>query len=422
MPNDVFTVQIEGIAAGGAGFARIDGKSVFIEGTAPGETVCCRIVEERRSWARAGLLEIVEASPERVQPACARYGTCGGCNLQHLHYAAQLAAKTAILTDTFARIGGVNPPAPAVSASPPWEYRNRMQLHCIPQLRYIPQPQSGRQFRNIRQLRRGAAGGGFGLKARHSDAVVAVADCPVADPGIRALLRQAASGQPAMPSAAPVEQDRFTVYARDGLLLSEGGQRRGKTRLLEKEIALDAGVFFQSNGAMLEKLLADLRETAAAADRSRAMADLYCGVGTFACFLGDLFPRVDLVEEHRAALTLARENLRAAVPQTTAEYFALRDDAWAALQTRGRAARYGFIVVDPPRQGLAPALARWLAEAGPPLLAYVSCDPATLARDSKILLGGGYALTGLRFYDFYPQTAHIESLAVFGRNQPKIKQ
>jgi 23S rRNA (uracil1939-C5)-methyltransferase len=356
--------------------AHVGGKTVFVAGTAPGETARCRLIAEHRSWARAEALEILASSPDRDEPVCPLYGICGGCNFQHLRYEAQLAAKRAILWDAFARIGGLVVPEPALVPSSPWEYRNRMQFH--------------------------RSGGALALKARGSGDLVSVSDCPVADPGIRAALRGG--------SLSPA-RERFTVYSRGGLLLSEGGTRRGRTRLIDRDISLDAGVFFQSNGALLERLIADLMEIAGGvADRSLPLADIYCGVGVFAAFLGDLFPAVELVEENRTALALARENVR----HSRADFFALRDSGWARMKARAGASP-GCIVLDPPRQGLSPALAGWLAEAGPPLLAYVSCDPATLARDSAILSGGGYTVTELRLYDFYPQTAHIESLAVLCR-------
>jgi 23S rRNA (uracil1939-C5)-methyltransferase len=181
--------------------------------------------------------------------------------------------------------------------------------------------------------------------------------------------------------------------------------RRGATPLRGRELRLDAGVFFQSNGFMLEALIEDLIGVAGGADTSLPMADLYCGVGIFAAFLGGLFPRSDLVEENPTAIALARENTRG----LHAELFAQTVDRWAA----GRRMDYGFMVVDPPRQGLSPALRQALARRGPPTLAYVSCDAATLARDSGELVAGGYRLEQLRGYDFYPQTSHIESLAVF---------
>jgi len=384
----ILKARIEGIAANGAGLAKVDGKSVFIEGGIPGETVICRTTREHRSWTQAELLEILEASPNRTRPSCDFYGICGGCNLQHMSYPAQLATKTAILKDAFTRIGGVSPPEPVVSPSEPWEYRNRMQFHAI------------------RRFDRNHPDAFCGLKARKSADIIPISDCPVADPGIRTLLLDKARDFLVSPG-----KDRVTVYARGGTILSEGRVARGRTRILGRDLAMDAGVFFQSNGAMLERLVSDLREIAGASGGcSRApMADLYCGVGTFAAFLGGMFPRVDMVEENRAALTLARENLASL---GSAGFHARRIEDWAkttALQG------YGLVVVDPPRQGLAPELSRRLSANGPKVLAYVSCDPATLARDSKTLLGA-YKLAELRWYDFYPQTAHIESLAMFVRD------
>jgi 23S rRNA (uracil1939-C5)-methyltransferase len=175
---------------------------------------------------------------------------------------------------------------------------------------------------------------------------------------------------------------------------------------------MDAGVFFQSNGVMLEKLIGDLLGVAEDADTSLPMADLYCGVGIFAAFLGGLFPRSDLVEMNSAAIALARENTRG----MNTELFAQTGDLWVKTQVKDRSLEgYGFVLADPPRQGLSPALRRALAHKGPPVFAYVSCDSATLARDCGELIAGGYRLERLTGYDFYPQTAHIESLAVFRR-------
>jgi 23S rRNA (uracil1939-C5)-methyltransferase len=381
---ELLEARIESIAAGGAGLARIDGKPVFIKGCLPGERLVCRITKDHRSWAQAQLLELLDASADRVKPVCGIYEICGGCNLQHLGYKAQIAAKTDILKDAFVRIGRCRPPEPLIIPSEPWEYRNRMQFHAV--------RQHGKKNDSVL----------WGLKPEKGASAVPVSDCPIADPGIRKLLIEENKS-----SLMPLEKDRFTVYARNGLLLSEGGVSRGKTRILDKELTLDASLFFQSNGAMLEKLAADLLEIASEADHSLPMADLFCGVGTFAAFLGKLFQTSDLVEENKAALALARENLAA---PAQGDFFAQRSEDWAKHKNPSD---FGFIIVDPPRQGLSQSLALRLATEGPPTLAYVSCDPATLARDSKILTAGNYTLTELRFYDFYPQTSHIESLALF---------
>jgi 23S rRNA (uracil1939-C5)-methyltransferase len=289
-----------------------------------------------------------------------------------------LEAKESIVREAFNRIARLSPGEIRTVPSPAWEYRNRVQLH------------------------RGAEGLGF--KSAGSGRVVPLGDCPAAEGGIRALLK---SGE----LRAPPGRDRFTLYCRGGLRLQEGGQSRGKVKIRDRELLMDAGLFFQSNAAALELLLKEILDLAAEADRSLPLADLYCGVGTFAGFLAGRFPRIDLLEENPQALELAREN----VSPGEARFFAMTDTEWVKKKERegsGGAEKYGLIIADPPRRGLSPAMRRWLGRAPAPLLAYVSCDPAALARDSGAL-AEGWELAALTIFDFYPQTAHIESLALF---------
>jgi 23S rRNA (uracil1939-C5)-methyltransferase len=385
----MFTARIEGLAAGGAGFARYEGGCVFIEDTCPDDVVVCRIRDEHRGWARADALEVTAAAA-RVQPVCAFYRKCGGCSLQHIAYKTQLAEKQRILADAFTRIGGFTaPPAISAHASAPFEYRNRVQLHR-------------------------SSAGGCGFKARQSNAVIAVTDCPIADPVIRRALREKC--------LTPPNKDRFAVFARTTaqgeVFLCEGGESRGLAPVLDRQLLVDAGVFFQSNVAMLEALVLELLAISETADADLPAADLYCGVGTFAAFLRDRFHRIDLVEQNKTALSLARENVERGVsseerPRPAFRYFALSADDWGKSAAEGGAPRYGFVVLDPPRQGLSPLVRQRLAAAKIPVLAYVSCDPATLARDSRAFIAAGYRLSSLTLYDFYPQTAHIETLAVF---------
>jgi 23S rRNA (uracil1939-C5)-methyltransferase len=395
--DDFFTAPVECLATGGAGIARVKGQTVFVDYTAPGDLVSGRVTETHKTWARAELEEVLEPSADRISPACPLYRTCGGCSLQHLVYAAQLREKEGILRDTLTRIGGITglPPIKAVP-SPEYGYRNRVRFHMVP------------------------GTGRAGFKARKSEKIIPLADCPVADKGIRQALAE---------GRIPAKELRFngnigfSVYSRGGVLLCEGKDGPAAVRLLDRDILMGPGVFFQSNAVVLEKLLPDLLALADRADPALPAADIYCGVGTFAAFLQERFPRIDLVEADKVALELARQNVRG----EGRRYFPLSDEAWVQNEVirkirragkdgpvRGDGA-YGFAVVDPPRPGLSPSLRRWLAEAGPSLLAYVSCDPATLARDSVSLRAGGYRLESAALYDFYPQTAHIETLAVFIR-------
>ncbi|MDR2133483.1 MAG: methyltransferase [Treponema sp.] len=377
--GEIVQAGIEGIAAGGAGIARLEGKTCFVDFSAPGDLLSLRITEEHRDWARGEICEILEPSPLRAEPPCPLYGRCGGCSLQHLAYEAQLSAKAGILRETFSRIGGGTAGGISIRPSLPLGYRNRVQFHCLPA--------------NRKKL---------GFKARQSPEIIPLAACPVLNPAITEAL--GAGGL-----VPPPEKDRFTVYGRGDLLLSEGGKRRGRLPLGGKEITIDAGVFFQSNASALELLLEDLRALAAGPGRESAMADVYCGVGTFAFFLGQGFAEIDLVEENKTALTLARENL----PGKGRRFYALSGENWVkSLKGSGS---WSFMILDPPREGLSPALLRRLAQKGPDRLAYVSCNPATAARDFRELTRSSYDLKELYLYDFYPQTAHIECLSYYVR-------
>ena len=391
--GEIFEARVESIAAGGAGLARVGGKSVFIEFTAPGDRIRGRIETEHKNWATGELLEVLEPSPQRARPLCRYFGLCGGCSLQHLAYEAQIEAKTAILRDAFTRIGGITPPEIHLRRSEPYEYRNRVQFHCTALFNH-----SGR-FQK-------AADKTLCFRERKSSRLVAVNDCPVAEAGIRKALQEGKI-------IPPHGKERFTVFSRGNVFLSEGTLNRGKVPILNREIAMDVCLFFQSNIAMLEFLIGDLLALLPATGENYTMADIYCGIGTFAAFLGGKFSEIDLVEENRQALSLTRENMP---PGKKVNYYAQSDTDWARSQKKKH---YDFVVLDPPRKGLSGPFREYLAGNRPRMLAYVSCDSATLARDSRSLLEGGYALKELNLYDFYPQTAHIESLAVFCRNKPE---
>jgi 23S rRNA (uracil1939-C5)-methyltransferase len=309
--------------------------------------------------------------------------------LQHLAYKAQIAEKINILQEDFIRIGHFKdmPEIRVRDAGGAREfgYRNRVQFHRIKA-----------------QI--------CGFMAKRGGEIVPVTACPVADAGINTALAE----KRIIP---PVEKDRWTVFSYKDTFLAEGRNSRGAVGILDKRLFVDAGVFFQSNAAMLEALVRDILSVAEEAGPVSSAADLYCGIGTFAAFLKPVFEKnqtfrnIDMVEENKTALNIARDNVRGA----GVEHFAVSTDKWAKDNKKS----YDFIIADPPREGLSPGLRAWLCAYGgarnAPVFAYVSCNPATLARDSGILAESGYGLSSLTFYDFYPQTPHIESLALFKR-------
>jgi len=409
---EIVSVSVEKIALGGEGLAVYEGKRVFIPLSAPGDLVRARITEDHGDWARAELIEVCESGPDRIEPRCPLYGQCGGCSLQHLSYDAQLAAKKTILADTLDRIGGAEAQSfqdelITVIPSNPWEYRNRVSLHALRSNRF---PRCA-------------------FKARKSGDLVPLEDCPACDPGIRRILPRL---------LPPPGKDRFTLYSRGDVLLAETGTScnegsfpaRGTISLalssnapnspvnppdfpVSREITLDSACFFQSNATVLESLLAQVRLTAidaAKASTAARLADLYAGVGTFSLFLADLFPGgADLLEADSRALELAKVNLNRLQSPGAFRFFPQKDQQWVKKSAMGA---YSFVVADPPRQGLGSALAASLADKGPPVFVYVSCEPSSFARDYRIL-ARRYKLTSIFLFDFYPQTAHIECMGIF---------
>jgi len=392
--GDGLVLDIERLVAGGEGLAFHEGRAIFVPFVLPGEKVRAVLVREQRDWARAELLEVLEASGERVEPECPLFGVCGGCDLQMASYAAQREAKLGILRDALRRGdvlrrgGGAEPFEAALGsgelgfeASEPYGYRNRFQFHF---------DEAGR----------------LGFKRRSSDEVVAVPFCPIADQSVNDWLAEGfGSSVSAREEMRPFigGAERFVVYGQGGRVWLEGRHKRAEVEILGDKIGFDPGAFFQSNHGMLGRMV----EAALAGIEGGRAADLYAGVGLFGHFLAKRGARVVMVEQNAASLALARKNAAGPVH----EWHQRSVDDWCLGPGAGRV--FDAVIVDPPRTGLSPALKLWLGKKRPPILSYVSCDPVTLARDTRELLDAGFRLERLTLFDFYPQSGHIECLARF---------
>jgi 23S rRNA (uracil1939-C5)-methyltransferase len=397
----VLDLAVEKLVPGGEGLARHQGKVIFVPGALPGEQVRARLVESRKDYARAEVEAVLRPSPDRISPPCPLAGRCGGCDWQHLSHEAQLRHKVSLVADALRRLGGLEWPGLAIEAGSPWGYRNRARLHP-------------------------AGGGRLGFKERGGSAVIAAAACPVADPALEALL---ARGLPAPADAASGHRASLAGYQAwgrggasalaasgpesGGPLPGDGAPSSGRGEawpelsvpILGKDIRFDLRCFFQSNVEMTERLIPHALEGLSGG----VAMDLYCGVGLFGAFLADRFRTVVAVEENPVSLAYARRN----IPGTGHAFLEGRLEDLAARGLPGMPSGKApeAVVVDPPRPGLDAAVRAWLAEARPPRLVYVSCNPVTLARDLKTLSGAGFRLDSLRLFDFYPQTAHVEAVA-----------
>jgi 23S rRNA (uracil1939-C5)-methyltransferase len=377
--SELVEVAIDALAAGGDGVGRTtDGRVVFVPLTAPGDRVRARITETHPRYARAALEEVIEASPVRVAPACAVFGECGGCSWQHVDYATQCEAKRRIVEDALVRVGKLALPGKVeIRPSPlPYSYRARARVAV----------EAGR----------------VGYRRRSSNALCAVDTCPVLDPRADAKLRALAVGRPRRDGeweiAAGADAARAHAVGADAPALELAV---GKDRL-----RVSAGVFFQANPALHEALVASVLE---AAGRGALALELHAGCGFFTLALARAFERVVAVEADAAAVADLRHNLARAgargvevVPKPVEQ---------AVDDPRLAAARPDAVVLDPPRTGLPRGVAAALAALAPARIAYLSCDPATLARDLAALAARGYALERVEAFDLFPHTPHVEALA-----------
>ncbi len=389
-------VTIERIVPGGAGLAHAEGRTIFVPLTAPGDRVRIQVERQQGSVLHASVMEVMESSPERVEPPCPIFGRCGGCDFQHLSYDAQLRAKTGIVRDCLRRIGGIDLASdPAIVPSPlPLAYRTRAEWHTEAATRRV------------------------GYLARLSATVVDAPTCPILVPALNTALgqvRAAMEGDDHRESPAQV-----TAAAGDSEASWAASQELGRSALPELTVTIgsetyrfDAGCFFQVNQAILPRLVDEVmrgHEPAEPPDDRALALDLYCGVGLFTLPLARRFPRVIGVESHARSAGFARRNLREA-GLGAARVKTDQVDRW--LRSRaGRLDPVHSVLLDPPRSGLEPSTIASLVLLAPERITYISCDPATLARDLKALVNAeaGYRVERVTAFDMFPQTHHVETV------------
>ena len=434
-------LRIEKAVYGGAGLGHaaadtngLAGKTIFVPLTLPGELVECEITEDRRSFANARLTGILEATDARRLPPCAYFPTCGGCHYQHASYAEQLTMKRTILAETLTH-GGV-PVAEdfiGVIRGEPLGYRNRIRLH----------------------IRFGDSALCYREAGSHRDVVVD--HCPIAAPLLQSVIKlfPEIAANTGLESGLFDEIELFTNAKEDALLVSlwtthganasrafpvlcdaleeaapqlrgallfqvetQKGQGRqqatwGDAKLTYKvggnSYRVGAGSFFQVNRFVLPELLAHV----VSGEQGKAAWDLYAGAGLFSAALAKSFEHVTAVEAAASSVRDLRHNLlgktHRVVASTTVDFL-----KGQGVDLRNR--RPDLVVVDPPRAGLGKDVVTLLSQIGPPHLTYISCDPATLARDLQWALHSGYHLETITLVDLFPQTFHLEAVARLSRN------
>ncbi len=362
------TLTVADIAFGGEGVARAGSFVVFIPFVALGEEVEVELTEVKKQFGRAKLIRVLRPSPDRVTPECRYFGECGGCQYQHIAYDAQLRLKHKQIADLFQRIGGF-PAAvidPVVPCPQPYGYRNRIMIRS--------QWNKPEQRLNIGYI-------------RHNDRlVVDIDECKIAEPALNEQIRHV--------RANPPPKGGLKVVLR---VAPEGW-----------EVPRDS--FFQNNFFLLPRMIEAVRERLRDSG-ARHLVDAYCGVGFFSVELADLVESFAGVEVDMPAIKAARKNA-AERGRTNGEFLAGRtEDLLPQLLAKFHADKTS-VVLDPPRTGCPPESLQLLREVRPAQIIYVSCHPATLARDLQLLCADGvYQLTKVVPLDMFPQTQHIECVA-----------
>lgn len=431
-------LKIEKWIYGGDGLGRMApdetgrGKAVFVPFVVPGETIEAEITEERPGFARAKLAEITQPSAARVEPQCPYFYRCGGCQYQHADYARQLEWKRDILVETLQRTAKVKADHVQIHSAEPYQYRNRTRLKVRP----------GPDF-------------AIGYHRFGTNELLPVSDCPISSPLIRKAITAAwKNGQAHCPEGLR-EIQFFADHADDKLLVEFYTERDiaaqslqsfaealrselpaiagivvfSTTANMEDEdrapIALSkqagqgaafgessleyitaagtfrvsAGSFFQTNRFLVDELV----KTAIGEARGTTALDLYAGTGLFSVPLAKTFDRVIAVEASEFSFADLQHNVPSnvrAIQATTQKY----------LENIPRKSKLDLALVDPPRSGMGQHTSQMLGRMGVPHITYVSCDPATLARDLLVLSGSGYRIESAHLVDLFPQTFHMETV------------
>jgi 23S rRNA (uracil1939-C5)-methyltransferase len=411
-------VEIEKLTFGGAGIGRTQGKVVFVRGGLPGEILKVKITKEKRTYVEAKIEEVLRPSSERIEPPCPVFGKCGGCHWQHLMYSSQLKSKERILKETLQRIGGLKDIEiePIVPSSKEYGYRNRVTLSTW--------FQKGK-YR-------------IGYHEEGSQRQVEIGGCPITSKPIdEAILRLSKSLSSIRTPRYPLRKVHVASYEKtahlslvpirdedpkklnslrnhlkksvepEGVSFAEDDEEFEFTLFGLKFYSIPS-VFIQANREINERLVQTVGEWANLGGHERVL-DLYSGIGNFSLYLARSAKEIIGVDVSAKAVNLAKKSAEANSIRN-AVFDASPSEAFVEKSAR-RGDKFNLIILDPPREGAKEVL-KGISELSPEKIIYVSCDPPTLARDLKTLDELGYRTLKIRPFDMFPQTYHIESVAL----------
>jgi 23S rRNA (uracil1939-C5)-methyltransferase len=385
-PPERLVLTLDDMAFEGGAIARDGERVIFVDNGIPGERVVAEVFRERAGVYYGRAVEVVDPSPDRVDTPCEYFGECGGCQWQHIAYRRQLTLKRQVVADLLRRIGGfADPPvAPTVGADEPWGYRNHVRFTAKPR-------------------------GEIGFVARGTHRFLRIDRCLIADPWVNDFLPRvqgAGAGLHQLAVRRGVNTGEVLVNPDISAIAPDvpSGQKFYYEELMGHRFRISAASFFQTNTPQAEKLVALTRDRLELSGGG-TLVDAYAGVGTFTVILAPLVSRVIAIEESAAAVDDAMVN---AADSPNVQYYRGKvEDVLPHVPER-----IDRLILDPPRTGVHAAVLEAVMPAAPTRIVYVSCDPATLARDLRVLAGAGiYDLVDVTPVDMFPQTYHVECVA-----------
>lgn len=389
-------LELTTMTHGGRALGRHNGRAIFVPYAIPGERITAHITQDKGRFANAEVIEILEPSSARLTPRCKHFAHCGGCHWQHIDYARQLEFKREIVADQLRRIGGFHDVTilPTIPSPQPWNYRTHVTFHVTP----AGQP---------------------GFVATDNRTVIPIEECHILRPELWALVEQIGEGK-----RLPTTRLRLQVGSEgDSLRAVSNVSRPGSTNedddlgwnalagstvyytVRGRRFRVTAGSFFQVNLPQAETLVTLVLERLSLHGTERVL-DLYSGVGLFTRFLAEHAAHITAIENYAPAVRDAETNLA-----DCANVRLIESTAAAGLTRLD--GTYDAAVIDPPRAGMEREALDTLLKHAPAHIVYVSCDPATLARDASLIAAAGYTLSDVQPVDMFPQTYHIETVAAF---------
>ncbi|RJP64286.1 MAG: 23S rRNA (uracil(1939)-C(5))-methyltransferase RlmD [Candidatus Abyssobacteria bacterium SURF_17] len=421
---EVRPVRIEKLVAGGYGLGYVDGRVIFVPYSAPEDEILVEVAPPRRGVSWGSIQQILSPAPSRISPFCAHYTRCGGCQLQHMSYADQLESKRLVVDEALRRLAGLRDAEIVSCIGSPMVmgYRSRARLHC--------------------------EGGKVGFQGSRSNRVIPLEFCPLLMDNMNTCLKHFSSYMSAHPirglSALQMTEDtdsrvvvtlemdslpgsRLIGELRDTVRVAGASVRVGHHRhvlwgedystvsVAGRTFRVSPGSFFQLNRSLLPVLIEEVLKTVSGNDIAVGI-ELYAGVGVFAIMLSERARKLMAVEWNRDAAEDALANLKSNRISNVEVIPLSAENALDLMFSRN--IKPELVLIDPPRDGLSSAVRSKLMKLLPRQLIYISCNPATLARDIKsILSSGSYRLEKVKPLDMFPHTAHIECIASFMRNQ-----